>query len=186
MSASLTNSCTVSSARLFDAKEERYEYSPLRNHASIRLLTLLPAAVGTPLRCHIIECQGRSDTTYEALSYTWNDPVFPEAIYVCDTADQKERSVPITENLYNALRRLRATVPRTLWIDALCIDQSNLQEKGHQVAYMGRIYCEASCVIVWLGEDQIYPRTKANLLRGSDTFSNLGPKEYGELATISW
>jgi hypothetical protein len=38
-----------------------------------------------------------------------------------------------------------------LWIDALCIDQSNIQERKYQVALMGRFYSEAEMVIAWLG-----------------------------------
>jgi hypothetical protein len=40
-----------------------------------------------------------------------------------------------------------------LWIDALCIDQSNTRERNHQVQLMGRIYAQATCVIAWLGID---------------------------------
>ncbi|KAH8788003.1 heterokaryon incompatibility [Diaporthe sp. PMI_573] len=41
--------------------------------------------------------------------------------------------------------------PRTLWIDAVCIDQSSLEERGEQVTRMSSIYQNASRVIVWLG-----------------------------------
>lgn len=49
-----------------------------------------------------------------------------------------------------ALRKTDETV--TLWIDSICIDQSNLAEKSMQVALMGQIYSLASSVMVWLGE----------------------------------
>lgn len=38
-----------------------------------------------------------------------------------------------------------------MWIDAICINQSNLKEKGHQVALMGRVFSDARRVVVWLG-----------------------------------
>ncbi|KAG4442473.1 hypothetical protein IFR05_002075 [Cadophora sp. M221] len=61
----------------------------------------------------------------------------------------------ITENLLDALVQLASSgyADKWLWIDALCIDQSNSDEKGIQVAMMGEIYSKASQVIVWLGSD---------------------------------
>ena len=38
-----------------------------------------------------------------------------------------------------------------LWIDAICINQQDLKEKGHQVRNMGRIYKQASSVLIFLG-----------------------------------
>lgn len=40
-----------------------------------------------------------------------------------------------------------------LWADAICINQDDVQEKGHQVNMMGKIYTKAIGVIVWLGQD---------------------------------
>jgi hypothetical protein len=42
---------------------------------------------------------------------------------------------------------------RILWVDAVCIDQQNDDEKAHQVASMASIYARANRVIVWLGDD---------------------------------
>ncbi|KAH6665944.1 ankyrin repeat-containing domain protein [Halenospora varia] len=83
---------------------------------------------------------------YNALSYTWGSNDRDRAI----TIDR--RTLYITSNLYHALHYLRLEgQDRILWIDALCIDQNNEREKGHQVAQMGRIYKEAEQVIMWLG-----------------------------------
>jgi len=61
-------------------------------------------------------------------------------------------SIPIGENLYCALLALRRPrQPRMLWVDAICIDQSNLAEKNHQVDLMKKIYKQADSVIAWLG-----------------------------------
>jgi hypothetical protein len=63
--------------------------------------------------------------------------------------------LPITHNLDLALRYLRDEAhARMIWIDNLCIDQYFTDEKNHQVAYMGKIYWNAECVIVWLGIEQ--------------------------------
>lgn len=42
--------------------------------------------------------------------------------------------------------------PRSLWVDAVCINQRDNKEKGHQVALVAKIYSNANCVLVWLGE----------------------------------
>jgi hypothetical protein len=41
---------------------------------------------------------------------------------------------------------------RIIWIDAICINQEDNDEKGQQVQSMAKIYAKASRVIVWLGE----------------------------------
>lgn len=171
-----------------DAK--RYGHRPLQSFSSIRLLTLLPGSHDMPLRCHINEFQNTSHTPYEALSYAWGDHVFHERIQVCETADTEpiQLLVPLTRNLCEALRHLRSNVPRVFWIDALCINQSDLEEKRQQVAQMGRIYREAKGVIVWLGEDQNYPRTRALLTQdGKNRWPLTRPEvDLGELVTIPW
>src|SRR5579859_2365609 len=58
----------------------------------------------------------------------------------------------ITQNLYLALHHLRfEDQDRILWIDAICIDQGNVEERGHQVRQMADIYKKAERVIIWLG-----------------------------------
>lgn len=68
-----------------------------------------------------------------------------------------------------------------LWIDALCIDQSDISERGHQVSIMTQIYSSAMSVIVWLGvgNEQIYDGMRILKTRRSDchinyTFGKLG------------
>jgi Heterokaryon incompatibility protein (HET) len=83
---------------------------------------------------------------YTALSYTWKELNGMRQIAL----DDKE--VSITASLESALYHLRqpsATI--TLWADALCINQSDEEEKTEQVQVMKRIYQDATHVIVWLG-----------------------------------
>ncbi|KAK4986681.1 hypothetical protein LTR50_005126 [Elasticomyces elasticus] len=86
---------------------------------------------------------------YSALSYAWGSTVCGKNI-LCNG-----HVVKITNNLYNALRYFRRS-DRTLslWIDQLCIDQSDNDEKSGQVSMMGRIYGFSWNTIVWLGEAQ--------------------------------
>lgn len=65
----------------------------------------------------------------------------------------------VTVNLERALRHLRhPSIPRMLWIDALCIDQSNLEERSEQVDLMGLIYSKATEVRIWLGDLSTKPK----------------------------
>ncbi|PTB66809.1 hypothetical protein BBK36DRAFT_1158765 [Trichoderma citrinoviride] len=83
---------------------------------------------------------------YEALSYTWGPPDVRENIFI------DGRQLSVTVNLYLALQQLRQRdEDRILWIDAICIDQQNLKERGHQVQQMGDIYKQADRVLFWLG-----------------------------------
>lgn len=84
---------------------------------------------------------------YEALSYTWGSKEKVAEITVNGS------TMHITSNLYVALRHIRlANQDRILWIDAICIDQDNIEERRHQVQQMSYIYKEAEQVIIWLGE----------------------------------
>ncbi|KAH7090310.1 heterokaryon incompatibility protein-domain-containing protein [Paraphoma chrysanthemicola] len=171
-----------------DAKA--YKHSALRERSSSRLLTLLPGTPGSTLRCQIDEFTESSNTSYEALSYAWGDPELSQYIEVCESADVEpaKRFLKITSNLHQALQRLRTQESRRLWVDALCINQDDLQEKGHQVARMGQTYRNADQVIVWLGEDDAYPRTRALLMQdGKNRWPLTVPEaDLGELVTIPW
>ncbi|KAL2133775.1 hypothetical protein VTI74DRAFT_1712 [Chaetomium olivicolor] len=88
---------------------------------------------------------------YEALSYTWGPPTPTETVLIEEeTSDPSEFYV--APNLAAALRHLRLPDrPRTLWIDAICINQSDISERGEQVGRMCDIYSMASRVTIWLG-----------------------------------
>jgi hypothetical protein len=62
----------------------------------------------------------------------------------------------VTKNCYDALKQLRyESCPRTLWVDTICINQSDNDEKSHQVAMMLDIYRNADRVYIWLGESTV-------------------------------
>ncbi|PSN64969.1 HET-domain-containing protein [Corynespora cassiicola Philippines] len=112
----------------------------------IRLLTLLPGHPQEPVRCRLQSACLNDQPFYETVSYAWGNPALNHSITVND------RSLNITENLYTALVHLRrCDRSLTLWVDAVCIDQSNITERSRQVAKMRRIYRGCSRVYVWLG-----------------------------------
>ncbi|KAJ4355379.1 uncharacterized protein N0V89_003395 [Didymosphaeria variabile] len=125
-----------------------YQYQPLGSKASsYRLLKLLKSE-GMMLECEL-SLQSRDDghIPYEALSYTWGSSELVERITV------NGKQFWITDNLYAALQCLRRSDrDRFLWIDAVCINQADKEEQGHQVQQMGEIYRHAEKVLFWLGK----------------------------------
>jgi hypothetical protein len=134
----------------------QYCYSPLSPGANnIRLLRLMPHAnestERTELQCEIFEYSlqdvAKRTHLYEALSYTWGGEERPYSITI------KEQNLSITTNLYIALLRLRdRSLERIIWIDAICINQEDPEERGQQVQLMAMIYSKAHRILVWLGE----------------------------------
>jgi hypothetical protein len=62
--------------------------------------------------------------------------------------------LPVRDNLYAALSQLRDRfLERIIWIDAICINQNDNDEKSQHVQSMTKIYAKASRVIVWLGDE---------------------------------
>ncbi|WYZ35468.1 hypothetical protein EsH8_X_000115 [Colletotrichum jinshuiense] len=92
---------------------------------------------------------------YEALSYTWSSPLDPETAYIVTEKSSPLLNLPIRKNLASAFRHLRyLDKPRTMWIDALCINQSDIIERNEQVPRMVHIYPLAQRVISWLGPEE--------------------------------
>nr|CEG02308.1 unnamed protein product [Fusarium pseudograminearum CS3220]CEG02964.1 unnamed protein product [Fusarium pseudograminearum CS3487] len=127
-------------------------YTPLGStRHEIRLLTLHPATEESDRICCTLSHAELKPTNYstfpvyEALSYVWGKPDFSELILLNDTYFN------ITPSLKYALSCLRyRTQPRVLWVDALCINQSNISERNQQVALMREIYSKCERDIAWL------------------------------------
>ncbi|KAI0470393.1 heterokaryon incompatibility protein-domain-containing protein [Xylariaceae sp. FL0804] len=92
------------------------------------------------------------DTVYEALSYTWGSISHHETAIITDQTSGLPATLSLGLNLASALRNLRRSCQsRKLWIDAICINQGDDDEKAAQVKRMADIYRHASRVVVWLG-----------------------------------
>ena len=69
-----------------------------------------------------------------------------------DTIELNGMPIPVGHSLWTFLDEMRSQGRfRTYWIDAICIDQSNVQERNHQVQLMKVIYSQAESVSIWLG-----------------------------------
>ncbi|KAE9364416.1 HET-domain-containing protein, partial [Stipitochalara longipes BDJ] len=118
---------------------------------SIRILELQPDRRGNDLiRCNLIAVSLDDLPEYEALSYMWGEPDGDAQFQIWVNG----APVRVRQNLWYALQRLRLKITgRRLWIDALCINQDNIEERNKQVAFMRHIYQHATFVVIWLGNE---------------------------------
>ncbi|KAK8090459.1 hypothetical protein PG997_005420 [Apiospora hydei] len=130
--------------------------------AEIRVLDLQPSQCGTEaISCQMRTTSLRDEPQYEALSYVWGSPDNPKEIHLNGTAH------PVTRNLYNALKALRhPDKMRTLWVDAVCINQADLQERNAQVSMMDKVYLQASLVVTFW--------QKTNMSKSMQTVKSFG------------
>jgi hypothetical protein len=137
-------------------------YEPLSVDAKeIRLLHLYPGEADEPLSCRLVTAalDDAKTTPFEALSYCWGTAADLKTITVHvgseDLYTPQTRTLSVTASLDQALRYLRKgckdRTPRVLWIDAVCIDQTNVEERGSQVGMMGEIFAKATATVIWLG-----------------------------------
>jgi len=136
-------------SKVSDERQDDTIYEPLPAGEFIRVLKLQPGDNNEDIDCslEIVDIE-QFKGSYEAISYVWGNPN--------DTVNVQcnGQRVPITVSLADALRTFRhASEPRVLWADALCINQEDKNEKGHQVKRMGEVYANAKCTLVWLGCD---------------------------------
>ncbi|KAH8682699.1 heterokaryon incompatibility protein-domain-containing protein [Xylariales sp. PMI_506] len=126
------------------------QYIPLDpSRSEVRLLTILPGRHDAELRCLLAAASLDDQPRYEALSYVWGDP---QRLALKDIT-VNGTPVSITANLASGLRRLRQRrARRTIWVDAVCINQADPTEKNHQIPLMSRLYESAEAVVIWLGE----------------------------------
>ena len=133
---------------------EVYRYDELKDE-EIRLMELLPDKFVNEIRVILRPINlipGRFPSDYHALSYVWGSP--ENAKFVTVVAKNKQYTLKITSNLYTALKYLRhSDQSRTLWIDAICINQDSDEERSNQVAKMAEIYRLAFRVVIWLGPE---------------------------------
>ncbi|KAK4160235.1 heterokaryon incompatibility protein-domain-containing protein [Cladorrhinum sp. PSN259] len=97
-----------------------------------------------------------SRVAFHALSYFWGDSPDCVAIWLESggEADRSKGLFAISRTVERAIRRIRTLeAPLRIWIDAVCINQEDLEERRQQVTLMGQIYSCAEMVHVWLDEE---------------------------------
>ncbi|RYO82603.1 hypothetical protein DL763_008186 [Monosporascus cannonballus] len=135
------------------ARSYRYRRLNLAHGRQIRVLALKAGRPNDPLRGELEHVNLQQGPIYEAVSYTWADEKGDDSICRKIQCGHGDQFIGITKNCEAALLRLRKRdADRRLWIDAVCIDQSNIQERNHQVKNMIAIFRSALRVLVFLGE----------------------------------
>lgn len=189
-------------------------YHPITDPYEIRVLELKPGVGDEPLRASLRHCSveyqeaervdeetgDRSNTptiyalsmddlttpvAYTALSYTWGPPVFDGRIE-CDGHIRN-----VTLSLETALRHFRRKdYSVVMWIDQLCINQEDMDEKAQQIPLMGRIYKHALNTVVWLGQGNAGSESAIRLLGDLNyylqfTDAEINPSEFERLCLPS-
>ncbi|KAI8629772.1 HET-domain-containing protein [Xylariaceae sp. FL1651] len=122
----------------------------------IRLLRLLPGAEGEPVEVLFQYASLLEPPFYETISYCWGDATVRDEIRIGD--DGVIIDVPASSAA--ALRCMRRTEkPRIVWMDALCINQADLDERAQQVCLMADLYKCARNNLVYLGEEDEQARS---------------------------
>ncbi|EAQ82974.1 hypothetical protein CHGG_10792 [Chaetomium globosum CBS 148.51] len=129
-----------------------FPYLALQQESELRLLLLWPQCEdedeihGTLVHCHVNDL-----LEYEAISYTWpdehGDATRNRTIFLNDLP------LAVTSSCEAVLKRVRLmSAPRVLWIDAVCVNQDDMNERGHQVRLMPEIFSRAKRVLICLGD----------------------------------
>jgi hypothetical protein len=125
-----------------------FRYAKALGKREIRLIKLECIGFDEAINCSLVYRALDQGVEFNALSYVWGSPTAPLREIFCDG-----QLCRVTKSLYQALVHIR---PRwgtsLLWADALCINQSDNNEKTEQVRMMRDIYGQAALVVIWLGE----------------------------------
>jgi hypothetical protein len=137
--------------------QRRYQYKKLPDVRTIRVLSIKRHVYkdGTESKSkfyYSLETVSLDDGQhYEAVSYVWGDNHLSKCLVLEDGS-----FVMITASLVEALPRLaESSITGYLWIDQLCIDQTTLAERNHQIKIMGEIYSRSIRVLIFLSHHEL-------------------------------
>ncbi|RMJ16599.1 hypothetical protein CDV36_003718 [Fusarium kuroshium] len=137
---------------------QHFSYQPLYDN-SIRLVTIKPGSWDSIIECEVtVGKLGQGENPFRALSYVWGDSNIRRTIHL------NGNKFEVTVNLFEGLQQIREstfeakTLPQLpIWVDAICINQDDKEEKANQVPNMHQIYSTAKEVLLWLGVMPIPP-----------------------------
>ncbi|KAI0110938.1 HET-domain-containing protein, partial [Nemania sp. FL0031] len=138
---------------------------------SIRLMKVM-SRPQEPVRISLREVDLSRRPRYRCLSYTWGDPLdrslssSNDSLLMSSERDKYVKNeedgsvIRVTENLLDALHQISRIQESkaegqvsSWWIDAICIDQEDAEERSSQVSVMDIIYQRAVGVLIWLGKE---------------------------------
>ena len=131
------------------SSNEKLHYQPINPSDEIRLVKVFPGSGSSAIKCKLQSAiLGPETPKYVALSYCWGNATHKTWV------NCNGQRLALTKDLLNAIRRLRRKNEIvTLWIDQICINQEDLEERSTQVVLMQKIYKSAENVVIWLGDE---------------------------------
>lgn len=139
----------------------RHRSLPTADH--IRVMDIESAVKsGNIIRCRLRTCSLENPRPYMTLSYVWGEQK-PDGSHLTQVIECDDQLFRVTSTLHSALLRIREKMDNgritgqsrerlNLWVDAICINQDDAEERGQQVTRMGIIYHLSCVLIIWLGE----------------------------------
>jgi len=127
-------------------RQQSFVYSPLDlTSRQIRLMGVLPSHENGATRCRVSVAE-LVENRHVALSYVWDTDEPSHMI------ERDGQPFFVRSNLFSFLQQARKRhTGKLLWIDAICIDQSDITERNHQVRQMLDVYQKTIFVLIWLG-----------------------------------
>ncbi|KAI1427834.1 putative heterokaryon incompatibility protein [Xylaria sp. FL1777] len=124
---------------------ETYRYSVLEP-GEIRLLKLSKLIPWNPICCELIAIQLDKVPQFETISYTWGTQLAVKPFIL------NGGRFTVSERVYDILHdRASCLMTRYIWIDSICINQNDEDEKSSQVQLMKNIYGSSYQTVIWLG-----------------------------------
>ncbi|KAK5651258.1 hypothetical protein OQA88_12666 [Cercophora sp. LCS_1] len=164
-------------------------YTPLdEKNAEIRTIHILPNVdPSSQVQCIMGTTSPSQGSSFGALSYVWGDNENGGTITI------NGHQVRVTTNLDDFLRRIRRSDSgqvSQLWVDAICINQNDPNERSSQANLMRRIYSSATTVFAWFGPDNcdLAFKTISELSAESPTAEGISDNdpELHRFLTLNW
>ncbi|OAL44273.1 hypothetical protein IQ07DRAFT_592350 [Pyrenochaeta sp. DS3sAY3a] len=144
-----------------------YQYQPLPiedpNDIFIRLFELHKGPAHGPITGRLYTTRLSRAPPYHALSYCWGSSVRSGTVHITTSNGitswdiENDNTLSIPGALIPFLRQTRQVYrvqSRTLWIDSICINQEDPEEKNIHVPHMREVYVNAKLTICWLGKHE--------------------------------
>lgn len=187
--------CQLAAEDFSDSSDESYyTYQPLPRQSDIRLMRLnaLENDGDVSFALTTIPLDTKNLPNYTTLSYAWGK-AYPDGSHLTHAVYCEGKAIMVTQTLHQALTRIcqirrRKAKPGSddyllFWVDSICIDQTNPEERRKQVENMAQIYARCHDMVIWLGEHseeaitwldkfyRIFPSTKiANVKTTPESF----------------
>jgi hypothetical protein len=142
--------------RSLTTNKDHYSRQLDSKNGEIRLILVKPGKFDDEIKCSWETAMLDDGPIFSALSYCWGGDQTDYSTFDMETPeDTTPRPFRVTKAVEQAIRRLRHTeTPLRIWIDAMCINQTDMEERSQQVALMRSIYSRAENVRIWLGEGE--------------------------------